>query len=256
MKKLRCTSCGAELKVDDNKEYAVCEHCGSKYKLNEDVNINIKLDDNIKVTFNSIIYDMKTVGLKSVKTPRLTPSNSDRDGFNLIMSPDSTMAQIEASNHSIAKCYLYFYNRMQAMDENGLVNVGEKLITKEKFFIQITLDSEYDDEQEIFDAVNSLGMRLTSADVIKNYLFQSMKNSVKNDCDGTDAIIDDAAVSYIEAAKKLYDRAVSDAWNVDGAPGLCYTTDWDGAPVVHDRMHWTLAEAINTSAVLLPAPAS
>ena len=138
-----------------------------------------KLDDNIKVTFNSIIYDMKTVGLKSVKTPRLTPSNSDRDGFNLIMSPDSTMAQIEASNHSIAKCYLYFYNRMQAMDENGLVNVGEKLITKEKFFIQITLDSEYDDEQEIFDAVNSLGMRLTSADVIKNYLFQSMKNSVK-----------------------------------------------------------------------------
>ena len=77
-----------------------------------------------------------------------------------------------------------------------------------------------------------------------------MKNSVKNDCDGTDAIIDDAAVPYIEAAKKLYDRAVSDAWNVDGAPGLCYTTDWDGAPVVHDRMHWTLAEAINTSAVL------
>lgn len=29
-----------------------------------------------------------------------------------------------------------------------------------------------------------------------------------------------------------------------------YTTDWDGKPVVHDRMHWTLAEAINTSAVL------
>ena len=25
---------------------------------------------------------------------------------------------------------------------------------------------------------------------------------------------------------------------------------WDGKPVVHDRMHWTLAEAINASAVL------
>ena len=36
----------------------------------------------------------------------------------------------------------------------------------------------------------------------------------------------------------------------DGAPGVCYTTDWDGKPVVHDRMHWTLAEAINTAAVL------
>ncbi|MCR5746564.1 MAG: AGE family epimerase/isomerase [Lachnospiraceae bacterium] len=55
---------------------------------------------------------------------------------------------------------------------------------------------------------------------------------------------------YIEAAEKLYDRAVKDAWYSDGEPGFCYTTDWEGVPVVHDRMHWTLAEAINTSAVL------
>ena len=55
---------------------------------------------------------------------------------------------------------------------------------------------------------------------------------------------------YIEAASRLYNRAVGDAWNCDGAPGIVYTTDWDGKPVVRDRMHWTLAEAINTSAVL------
>ena len=52
MKKLRCTSCGAELKIEDNNEYAVCEHCGSKYKLNEDLNVNIKLDDNTKEMIN------------------------------------------------------------------------------------------------------------------------------------------------------------------------------------------------------------
>lgn len=55
---------------------------------------------------------------------------------------------------------------------------------------------------------------------------------------------------YIEAAEALYNRAVKDAWNADGAPGIVYTTDWEGHPIVHDRMHWTLAEAINTSAVL------
>lgn len=55
---------------------------------------------------------------------------------------------------------------------------------------------------------------------------------------------------YIEAAESLYDRAVKDAWDVDGASGIVYTTDWEGKPVIHDRMHWTLAEAINTSAVL------
>ncbi len=55
---------------------------------------------------------------------------------------------------------------------------------------------------------------------------------------------------YVAAAEELYNRAISDAWNTDGAPGICYTTDWEGRPVVRDRMHWTLAEAINTSAVL------
>ncbi len=58
------------------------------------------------------------------------------------------------------------------------------------------------------------------------------------------------AGKYIEAAENLFNRAIEDAWNADGAPGIVYTTDWEGKPVVHDRMHWTLAEAINTSAVL------
>ena len=56
--------------------------------------------------------------------------------------------------------------------------------------------------------------------------------------------------AYIEAAENLYNTAVTDAWNCDGAKGIVYTTDWEGKPVVHDRMHWTLAEAINTTAVL------
>lgn len=55
---------------------------------------------------------------------------------------------------------------------------------------------------------------------------------------------------YTDAAQNLFNRAIKDAWCADGEPGIVYTTDWEGKPVVHDRMHWTLAEAINTSAVL------
>ena len=51
-------------------------------------------------------------------------------------------------------------------------------------------------------------------------------------------------------AENLYNRAMEDGWCADGGRGLVYTTDWDGKPVVHDRMHWTLAEAINTSSIL------
>lgn len=60
----------------------------------------------------------------------------------------------------------------------------------------------------------------------------------------------EAAKPYIQAAENLFNRAVEDAWNADGAPGIVYTTDWDGKPIVHDRMHWTLCEGINTAAVL------
>lgn len=55
---------------------------------------------------------------------------------------------------------------------------------------------------------------------------------------------------YISYSKELYMRAFQDAWYVDGEPGLIYTTDWEGKPVIHDRMHWVLCEAINTSAML------
>ena len=54
----------------------------------------------------------------------------------------------------------------------------------------------------------------------------------------------------LPAAEGLFNRAVADGWAVDGAEGFVYTTDWDGAPVVRDRMHWVVAEAIAAAAAL------
>lgn len=58
---------------------------------------------------------------------------------------------------------------------------------------------------------------------------------------------------YINAAECLFARAIQDGWAADGNPGIIYTTDWNGNPVVDDRMHWTLAEALNTTASLQTA---
>jgi mannose/cellobiose epimerase-like protein (N-acyl-D-glucosamine 2-epimerase family) len=56
----------------------------------------------------------------------------------------------------------------------------------------------------------------------------------------------------IHTAELLFQRAVEDGWATTPGhhDGLAYTTDWSGKPVVTDRMHWTLAEAVNTSATL------
>jgi sulfoquinovose isomerase len=53
-----------------------------------------------------------------------------------------------------------------------------------------------------------------------------------------------------DGAARLLDRAVTDGWAVDGTDGFVYTTDWDGSPVVHHRMHWVVAEATTAAATL------
>ncbi|MGO1510239.1 MAG: AGE family epimerase/isomerase [Actinomycetales bacterium] len=60
----------------------------------------------------------------------------------------------------------------------------------------------------------------------------------------------DADPALMDAAVRLADRAVTDGWSVDGADGFVYTTDWQGSPVVRERMHWVVTEAIATSTVL------
>lgn len=54
----------------------------------------------------------------------------------------------------------------------------------------------------------------------------------------------------VTSAASLFDRAVADGWDADGAEGFVYTTDWSGRPVVRDRMHWVVAEALAAAATL------
>ena len=54
----------------------------------------------------------------------------------------------------------------------------------------------------------------------------------------------------VEPATALFDRAVRDGWARDGADGFVYTVDWQGEPVVRQRMHWVAAEAIAAAAAL------
>lgn len=54
----------------------------------------------------------------------------------------------------------------------------------------------------------------------------------------------------LDDARALFDAAVREGWSVDGADGFVYTIDWQGRPVVRERMHWVAAEATCTAAAL------
>jgi sulfoquinovose isomerase len=59
-----------------------------------------------------------------------------------------------------------------------------------------------------------------------------------------------APPGLLDTSRLLFDRAVADGWHADGAPGFVYTTDWEGRPVVRERMHWVVAEGIAAAAAL------
>jgi mannose/cellobiose epimerase-like protein (N-acyl-D-glucosamine 2-epimerase family) len=55
----------------------------------------------------------------------------------------------------------------------------------------------------------------------------------------------------LEDARGLFEHACRYGWDVDGAPGIVYTLDWENRPVVRHRLHWTHAEAAAAAAALL-----
>src|SRR6478752_1690254 len=65
------------------------------------------------------------------------------------------------------------------------------------------------------------------------------------------AALGDAAPDWmLDDARALFDAGVREGWAVDGAAGFVYTVDWDGTPVVRQRMHWVATEAIAAAATL------
>lgn len=53
----------------------------------------------------------------------------------------------------------------------------------------------------------------------------------------------------LEDAKGLFHATVRDAWP-DGADGIVYTVDWEGKPVVRERVRWPIVEAMGTAYAL------
>lgn len=50
--------------------------------------------------------------------------------------------------------------------------------------------------------------------------------------------------------QSLYRQALREGWGPDGEPGFVYTVDFNGRPVVHERMYWVLCEAVGAAETL------
>ena len=73
--------------------------------------------------------------------------------------------------NNIQKCYVYFKSKTKSLDQTELMAITNIILQKLPV-IHMALSKE-DDVQQIFDTINSLGIKLTTGELLKNYLFAS-----------------------------------------------------------------------------------
>lgn len=78
-------------------------------------------------------------------------------------------------------CYCYFRERLSNIDDEKKRIIYDTLLKMDNLFVQITLDASDKNEQELFDTINSSGVRLTAAELIKNTLFQALRQKINDD---------------------------------------------------------------------------
>ena len=148
---------------------------------------DLKIDEEYSDAINEIESYIKFKEVKAMKTtkyPRITPSSIDRSDFLSVMNGISIDGITEES-HNILRCYKYFMDKLANCDKDSRLAIGTIFRSDTKFFIAIELDPK-DDEQKIFDSVNRLGMKLLNSDIIKNNLYQRLKEIATDDINVND----------------------------------------------------------------------
>lgn len=96
----------------------------------------------------------------------LKHNHNDIDVFEAIVTNNLTdELKDKYKNNNILKCYNYFEQ------DSTLKTINVNNILNKLYFVGIDLGSE-EDEQQIFDTINSLGVSLTTAELLKNELFR------------------------------------------------------------------------------------
>lgn len=105
---------------------------------------------------------------KGEKYIRVEHSRNDKEYFEAIML-DKDLALLTNQEHKILKCYRYFLTKLEKHTDEQLDNL--KTIILSNVPVISMLLAAGDDEQEIFDTINSLGVRLTTGELLKNFIF-------------------------------------------------------------------------------------
>ena len=131
------------------------------YKFAKDNGFSEKADE-IYDTFITNKY-VKDEGNKL----KLKQSENNANAFRFLVSDNSPSTFPEFSK--VINNFNYFYQNITKINYETIVNGLNRLI-----FVEISLERGKDDPQRIFESLNSTGLELSQADLIRNYILMGL----------------------------------------------------------------------------------
>lgn len=120
---------------------------------------------NLKNSLENLLWFEDSYGKRHY---RMRHSRIDAPNFSKVMEAPETITKEDSS--SILQAYTYFLEKLKDINDQRREMLKQVLLHKIPV-ISMLLDKD-DDEQEIFDTINSLGVRLTIDELLKNYMFK------------------------------------------------------------------------------------
>ena len=124
---------------------------------------------------------------------KIVHSKLDTEPYNEVINGKVTERKlnfITNKSHKILRCYKYFYNILKDFSNEKILKIYRNLINENNQAIVLITLNENDNEQAIFDTINNAGIKLTSADTIKNAIFQKALDLAGNDHSSRKKVID------------------------------------------------------------------
>jgi uncharacterized protein with ParB-like and HNH nuclease domain len=110
---------------------------------------------------------------------RIVPSGYDKPYYDAIVLGDGLKSP-ERGEHKVVRAYKFFREKLAEFPDERLNLL--RLIILDRIPVISMMLSVDDDEQEIFDTINALGVRLTTGELLKNHIF--MEKGLQSRYDG------------------------------------------------------------------------
>lgn len=156
---------------------------------------------------------------------KIEHSKIDKKYYQKIIKDEITQSEYDAiiienpavkttsKSNRVLQCYKYFSERLKGISVENRLELFNRLLDQENKILVIIDLSEKEDEQAIFDTINSAGVRLSSADIIKNALFQKALDLFEN--------VEDVETLYKEHWENIFtiDEDAINFWDTPRATG-------------------------------------